>query len=113
MNGSIQALPTAWKEGLKEAVTVHRLGIGGVLREILVLKKRLNPPRIQQKEVRTPRSRSKLVAGSITAPNAESRCNQLNWGILVPRRRPGLTPGFSARHREAALGEEVHASRLG
>ena len=122
------------EEGLEETLTVHRLGVGAVLRrklattnpiesclstvqrvarnvkrwregdqplrwtatglleaekkfrrikgyqEILLLKERLNPSRIQQKGGPGSGSRLNSVAGSLTVPNIESRCNQLKLG---------------------------------
>jgi hypothetical protein len=53
--------------GLEETLTVHRLDIRGVLREILVLKECLKPPHIQQKGGSDPRSRLKLIAGALHA----------------------------------------------
>jgi hypothetical protein len=52
---------------LEETLTVHRLDIRGVLREILVLKECLKPPHIQQKGGSDPRSRLKLIAGALHA----------------------------------------------
>jgi hypothetical protein len=61
--------------GSREEVPTHQ-----GYQEILLLKERLNPSRIQQMEVRTVEVALKPVAGRLTVPNIESRCNQLKLG---------------------------------
>jgi hypothetical protein len=74
--------PLRWTAtGLLEAERKFRRIKG--YQEILLLKERLNPSRIQQKEVRIAEvvevARPWLL-GRFTVPNIESHCNQLKLG---------------------------------
>jgi len=93
--------PLRWTAtGLLEAEKKFRRIKG--YQEILLLKERLNPSRIQQKEVRDSRSRLNLVVGTLTVQNIESRCNQLKLG---PRGLPsgGQVCGESDREERPDL----------
>src|SRR5215510_5001437 len=71
--------PLRWAAtGLLEAEKKFRRIKG--YQEMLLLKERLNPSRLQQREVRVSRSRLNVVAGRPTVANIESRCNQPRLG---------------------------------
>jgi len=84
--------PLRWTAtGLLEAEKKFRRIKG--YQEILLLKERLNPSRISAEGGGSDcRSRLNLVAGRLTVPNIESRCNQLKLGHPPIR---GHTPSSS------------------